>query len=912
MSRLTKVLIVDDEELIRMNLRALLEDLGYGVIEAANGQEGLEAFDRDHPDLVLADIRMPVMDGLALITALKEKSPETPAIVVSGTGTVRSAVDSLRLGAWDFVMKPVADMETFEFAITRALEKARLIKENRRYREHLEELVRERTEELHVSETRYRRLIKSVTSYVYTVTVKDGRPDATVHSPGCEAVTGYTPEEYAADPDLWYRMILDPDRLLVTEAAQRILDESLPVSLEHRFSHRDGTVVWVQNTLVPHRSSAGELLSYDGIVVDITERKRLEGVLRESEERFRTLTEESPVGVYIIQDDLFRYVNPAFEKLCGYTSGEIVDKLGPMDFILPEGGELGVDFLGLGISGEIKVGHIELCVSHKDGSIRIAEIFGAHALHRGHPAVLGTVIDITERKKSEEKLFQATDRWARTFDAVPDLIAIIDTNHRIVQVNKAMANRLACAPEECVGQNCYRIVHGRETPPSFCPQTLTLRDNREHVVEVNEARLGGDFIVSTSPIHDSAGQLIGSVHVARDITERKRAEQEQAELQAQFLQAQKMESVARLAGGVAHDFNNMLGVISGYTEIALELVDPTESISTNLQLILKAARRSADLTRQLLAFARKQTISPKVLDLNESVESMLILLRRLIGENIVLAWLPGQDLWPVNMDPSQIDQILANLCVNARDAITGTGKITIETAKVTLDHDYCANHPGVESGEYVLLAVSDDGQGMDKTTLDKIFEPFFTTKEMGKGTGLGLATVYGIIKQNSGLIDVHSKVGYGTAINIYLPRYMGPAVVTKRERTVKRPSSRGETVLIVEDEPEFMDMTKMMLENLGYRVLTAGTPGQAIALAGEHASEIQVLITDVIMPEMNGRDLAELLESICPSVKVLFMSGYTANVIVHQGVLDEGLNFLQKPFSVKDLAVKLQNMLHEM
>jgi signal transduction histidine kinase/CheY-like chemotaxis protein len=394
-----------------------------------------------------------------------------------------------------------------------------------------------------------------------------------------------------------------------------------------------------------------------------------------------------------------------------------------------------------------------------------------------------------------------------------------------------------------------------------------------------------------------------------DITERKRAEEERQKLQAQLNQAQKTESVGRLAGGVAHELNNMLSVILGHTELALEQVDPAQPLLANLQAIRKAAERSANLTRQLLAFARKQIVAPKVLDLNETVEGMLTVLRPLIGEDIDLAWLPAAGLWPVKVDPSQIDQMLANLCVNARDAITGVGRVSIETGNVVFDDDFCAKHVGFLPGEHVLLAVSDDGRGMDKETLGHLFEPFFTTKGVGQGTGLGLATVYGSVKQNNGFINVYSEAGKGTTFKIYLPRHAAKAEQIGQESPTA-PAARGhETILLVEDEPAILKMTTTMLERLGYCVLAASTPGEAMRLAKQHSSEIHLLMTDVVMPEMNGRDLARNLGSLYPDLKRLFMSGYTANVIAQRGVLDEGVHFIQKPFSTLDLATKVREAL---
>jgi signal transduction histidine kinase/CheY-like chemotaxis protein len=419
---------------------------------------------------------------------------------------------------------------------------------------------------------------------------------------------------------------------------------------------------------------------------------------------------------------------------------------------------------------------------------------------------------------------------------------------------------------------------------------------------------------SQFPVHVTVAQVrlsdgMANIAFVTDITERKHDEEEKAKLQNQLIQAQKMESVGRLAGGVAHDFNNMLGVILGHTEIALEQVDPTHSLHESLTEIQKAAERSAHLTRQLLSFARKQAAAPRVLDLNKTVDGMLAMLERLIGEDVRLVWQPQADLWPVTVDPSQVDQMLANLCVNARDAINGVGTITIETENSAIDEAYCADHPGSMPGEYVRLVVRDDGGGMNQQTLAHLFEPFFTTKEVGKGTGLGLAMVYGIMKQNDGFIDVESEPGQGATFSIYLPRHIGSAEQPPKQGAAAQASNRREIILVVEDEPSNLKLIERMLERQGYVVLAAGTPGEAIRVAREHAGKIHLLVTDVIMPEMNGRDLARKLLSLDPRLKCLFMSGYTADVIAQRGVLDEGVSFIQKPFSIKDLSDKIRETL---
>jgi nitrogen-specific signal transduction histidine kinase/CheY-like chemotaxis protein len=394
-----------------------------------------------------------------------------------------------------------------------------------------------------------------------------------------------------------------------------------------------------------------------------------------------------------------------------------------------------------------------------------------------------------------------------------------------------------------------------------------------------------------------------------DNSERKRSAEERAKLEAQLQQAQKMESIGRLAGGVAHDFNNMLGVILGHTELALEQVNRTHPLHADLTEIQQAAKRSADLTRQLLAFARRQTIVPRVLDLNETVGGMLTLLRRLIGENIELRWRPGADLWSVELDPSQIDQILTNLCVNAKDAITEFGTIIVETSNRTIDATGSAGHEGAVPGDYVQLTVRDDGCGMDEETLGHIFEPFFTTKGVGEGTGLGLATVYGAVRQNHGFAEVTSAPEKGTTFTVFLPRHEGKTELGPIEGEAM-PDSRGrETVLLVEDEAAILRLTERMLRRQGYIVLAASTPREAIRLAGDRLGQIDLLLTDVVMPEMNGRDLAKTLLSSYPGLKCVYTSGYTADVIARDGVLDAGALFLQKPFSMKDLAAKVREAL---
>jgi len=515
--------------------------------------------------------------------------------------------------------------------------------------------------------------------------------------------------------------------------------------------------------------------------------------------------------------------------------------------------------------------------------------------------------DVALHQLAESKAFQAS-----LLETMPIPVFYKDIDGRYLGCNKAFEDFYGKSREHVIGKNVFDLYPLELSKIYHAKDAELFGKKGSQVYESKAQDVHGilhDVIFHKASLMNSCGESIGLIGAIIDITERKRAEEENVKLVSQLQQAQKLESVALLAGGVAHDFNNMLSVILGHAEIAMRKMDRSQPLFDDLEKIHDAGRRSADITRQLLTFARKQNVSPKVLDLNETVEKMLKMLRRLIGENVKLTWVPGADLWLVKVDPSQIDQILANLCVNARDAIGGVGQITVETKNRIFDKEYCVVHADYVPGEYVQITVSDTGCGMDKQTLAHIYEPFFTTKDIGVGTGLGLATVYGAVKQNNGFINVYSEPGQGTTFTLYLPKYLGSTGHFQAEDTTEPAVCGHETILLVEDELTILQMTRIMLQQLGYTVLAASTPREAISLAGEHVGGIHLLLTDVIMPEMNGRNLSERLQAIQPGMACLFMSGYTADIITHQGVLDEGVNFMQKPFSQKELATKVRTAL---
>lgn len=506
---------------------------------------------------------------------------------------------------------------------------------------------------------------------------------------------------------------------------------------------------------------------------------------------------------------------------------------------------------------------------------------------------------------------RSAQRYHTIIETAHDVIWTLDRQGLFTFCNRRAEEFSGYTTSELIQNNFVSLIQPEDLPTvqslfaeilAGTPQTYEVRmrgkDGRILTLAVDSVPLYEDQVV------------VGIVSFGRDVTGQKQAEEEHRTLQAQFLQAQKMESVGRLAGGVAHDFNNMLTVIIGEAGLVLAQLDPESPIRRDLKAIEDAALRSADLTRRLLGFARKQVISPKVMDLNVTISAMLKMLRRLIGENIELAWIPGVDTWPVKVDPSQIDQILTNVVVNAQDAIAGVGSVTIKTANVVLDETYCASHAGSTAGQYVLLAIGDTGGGIDEETLSHIFEPFFTTKPTGKGTGLGLATVYGIVKQNNGFVDVSSELGRGTTFRIYLPR--SEAEVVEQPLAVDTKVLGGtETVLLVEDEGAIVNLVRLTLERLGYTVLAARTPSEGLTLAGGHSAQIHLLITDVVMPEMNGRELREKLDTLKPGSKCLFMSGYPVNVLTSDRVLDQNVEFLRKPFSMRALADKVREVLSD-
>ncbi len=636
------------------------------------------------------------------------------------------------------------------------------------------------------------------------------------------------------------------------------------------------------------------------------ERRAVERSLRENEERLRAVFENAGVGLaYVAPDGHFLHVNRRLCEILGYAPEDLMAQ-SFQSITHPE--HLAVDLQQL---RRIEAGELDAYVTEKrylrkDGSaVWVGLTSSAVRGPGGDVAYFVTAVsEIGDRRSAEDRLRQSEAEYRRLVEHAPVGIYRSSTSGRFLTVNPSLVAMLGYdSAEDVVRLDLWKDVY--VAPGERDAATKIAEAGGVAMREVEWRRKDGRHITVrlTMRAVRGAGEGVEFFEgLAEDVTQ-------QHVLEMQFRQAQRLEAVGRLAGGVAHDFNNVLTAISGYTELLLEELPAGDPKRTDVEEIRAAAGRAAGLTRQLLAFSRKQVLQPRVLDLNALVETLHRMLRRLIGEDVTLATALAPQVGAVRADPGQLEQVVLNLAVNARDAMPNGGRLTIETADVVLDDDYVREHPAVRPGRYVLLAVSDTGIGMDAETRAHLFEPFFTTKELGKGTGLGLATVYGIVQQSGGHIWVYSEPGRGATFKIYLPRVEAPVETTMSEGAAIPAEGGGETVLLAEDDPSVREVTVAILAHKGYRVLRAPDGQTALELARSHGGEIPLLVTDIIMPGMTGRELAEALARERPGVRTLYISGYTDDAVVRHGVLEFGTPYLQKPFTPDDLARKVREVL---
>ena len=625
------------------------------------------------------------------------------------------------------------------------------------------------------------------------------------------------------------------------------------------------------------------------VILNTVKRAELEKSIRATSRSMDDLIRNLGDGILVLSTSgRIRYANPQARELLGNHG---VDPVGS-HFGLPA------------MVGETN--EIELERGSKD--IRTVEMRVTETVWQGEPTRLVSLSDITDRKRAEQALRAEQARTQQYLDVAGVMMVAINADGIVTMINRKGCEILGYPSEHIVGRSWFEHFLPPESKQSAMEISATLLEESQNMFEYHESTIltrdGAERLITwhNAPLRSEKGRVIGHLSSGLDITEHRG-------LEAQLRQAQKLKSIGNLAGGVAHDFNNLLMGISGYVDLCREDIKQEKPITQWLDEVSRAVESSSNLTRQLLAFARRQPIAPITLDLNTVIESMLKLLRRLIGEDIQLVWVPQPDLWPIKLDPGQIDQILANLCVNARDAIGGVGTVTIETANRHLAEADRAIHPDIISGECVQLTVSDTGCGIEPDLLDHVFEPFFSTKGVGKGTGLGLATVYGIVSQNHGHISVESEVGEGTTFRICLPRDSAGEVKEAQTASQQICPRGSETILLVEDNRAVRVTTSRLLKGLGYHVLPADTPEKALQIASQHDGKIALLLTDVVMPGMSGRDLADEFEKRYPETLCLFMSGYTADIIANRGILDEDVHLLTKPFTRIDISHKIRELL---
>ncbi len=705
----------------------------------------------------------------------------------------------------------------------------------------------------------------------------------------------------------------------------RLIDRAGVVrDFETQMRKIDGTTIWVRNNSRAVRDAEGQTLFFEGSLEDVTGRKRMEEDLRESEERFRSTFEQAAVGVaHVSPEGHWLRVNQRLCEIVGYSQEELLQRTF-QDITHPDDLDADLAQVSQMLAGTIQKYSMEKRYLRKGGDV--VWVMLTVSLVRtpaGEPKYFIAVIqDVSERKEIEARLAATQSLLLAAIEQTPAGIIIADAD----SVRIRLANSAALAirgetpaplteiPMDLHPRN-WEVFHpdGTRFEPSELPLSQAILEGRtlKNVEAIIRRQNGEDrwILANSAPVQDTAGQILAGIVVFSDITDLKESEREKEKLEGMLRQSQKMEAIGQLAGGVAHDFNNLLQAINGYTDLALSELPPGHPTRDNLQEVMKAAERATGLVRQLLAFSRQQQIQPEVLDLNDLIAGTLKMMGRMLGEDVELCFRPKIGIQKVFADAGQLNQVLMNLCVNSRDAMPQGGKLSVETDMISFDADYCQSHPYAQEGEFVVLTVSDTGVGMTPDVQERIFEPFFTTKEVGRGTGLGLPTVYGIVKQHRGFISVYSEPGSGTTFRVYLPAVEGDdrRNAADREQT-DLASGQGETILLAEDDELVCNLARTILTQAGYRVIAAHDGVEAISLFDQHASDIDLVIADVVMPRKSGKAVYDAVKAANPQVPVLFASGYSFSVL-EMSNMSEGYELVSKPFRRVDLLSKVRTLL---
>jgi len=739
---------------------------------------------------------------------------------------------------------------------------------------------------------------------VYTLRHGPGGFSVAGVSENVRRILGYSPEEVAR-PGWWATAVHPEDRIRANQVAERVLAEGHLVH-HYRFRHAEGRWLWIREELRRVTEAGGPTVEVAGSFSDVTAQREVEERLRESQQRFRRAFEDAPVGMAVVGlDERFLEVNEALCRILGYPAEALLALTVP-EVTHPEDRTTEERHKGQLLKGDGSAFQMEKRYLRSDGqvvwgSLSVSLVRGPD----GQPAyVIGQLEDITDRKLAEAARRASEERFRELIEGAPDLLAVFDAQGRVAYASPAALELLGYRSDQLLGRPATDMVAPEDAPRAMALLgELSGAPGATRRIELRMRRADGSEVIFDSLVRNllHVPAVAGFVVNSRDVTH-------QRLLEGQVVQSQKLESIGRLAGGVAHDFNNLLIGILGYAEFLEEGIRAGKPALEDLAEIRKAGERARDLTSQLLAVARRRVSDQRVMDLNGVLRDSEKLLRRVLGEDIDLSVKLQPGPWSVKADPSSLQQVILNLVVNARDAMPRGGKLTVETANVELDRGDVRSHQGVPPGAYVLLAISDSGEGMPPHVLAHVFEPFFTTKAPGIGTGLGLATVYGIVKQAGGHIWLYSEVGRGTTFKIYLPRTEEAPV--DAPPATPRPASQGtETVLVVEDEPGVRELAIRALRGGRYRVLSAAGGPEALELAARTSEPIHLLVTDVVMPGLSGKQVADALVAQRPGLRVLYVSGYTENTIVHHGVLDAGVHFLSKPFTPGSLLEKVRRVL---
>lgn len=689
------------------------------------------------------------------------------------------------------------------------------------------------------------------------------------------------------------------------------LSSGLEYATEARMRRADGDAFWCRisgQALAPANVDDGAIW----VLQDVSERRHREEALQRSEHMLSAIVSASPEIIIVsrIEDGRFVQVNEAFIRLTGFEREEVIGRTSLEIALWPSSAARAMVLRRTDEYGELR--NQEAQLRHKSGHLLDVLISGATFIVDDERLFVWIIADIGDYKRAKQAVQDTEERFRHLVESSSDIIAITDTTGNVLTVVGPMESVLGYKAPELTGAAMRALLHpddvGRikeSLAAAFADRGSTNR------FEFRLRNREGGYVQFETVCRNLLNEptIGGIVWNIRDITERKQAEAERARLQEQLEHAMRMEAVGRLAGGVAHDFNNLLTVIGGNIDMVMDGVETTSPLRQPLEDVAKASASAASLTRQLLAYSRRQMVEPKNIDLNEIIANLLKMLTRLVGEDVTVVTRFGEQLGTVRVDPTQFEQVVVNLAVNARDAMPSGGYLTLETSNVDLDEAYAGAHEEVRPGPYVMLAVSDSGQGMTSEVRCRLFEPFFTTKARGKGTGLGLAMIFGAVRQARGTIEVYSEIGHGTVFKIYLPRVDEP--VDKLGQTTETPETAtgDETVLVVEDEETVRSVAATMLTRLGYTVLTAANGEEALRLARTSEATIDVLLTDIVMPGMNGRELAELFRELHPETRVLYTSGYTEDVILHHGIEQETVRFVGKPYTVQSLATKLRQVI---